>query len=151
MCDYEKLKVLCGIATQGERYVQFEYSYELDEIGRYSIDVHPCEGYFAVVEDITPNAAIDAHFIAEARPETILAIITELEKLKAVNFDYQMGADAASSSISRFQSENEALRDALVKIIEMNRQHAEDQYGDPDKAESWSCVTVAREAMSREG
>lgn len=40
-----------------------------------------------------------------------------------------------------------AERDALVKIIEMNRQHAEDQYGDADKAESWSCVTVAREGL----
>ena len=40
-----------------------------------------------------------------------------------------------------------AQRDALVQIIEMNRQHAEDQYGDADKAESWSCVVVARQGL----
>jgi len=40
-----------------------------------------------------------------------------------------------------------AQRDALVQIIEMNRQHAEDQYGDADKAESWSCVAVARKGL----
>lgn len=49
--------------------------------------------------------------------------------------------------IYQMQAENEALRNGLVKIIEMNRQHAEDQYGDPEKAESWSCVTVARSAL----
>ena len=41
------------------------------------------------------------------------------------------------------------LRNAAVKVIEMNRQHAEDQYGDSDKAESWSCVTVLRDAMGQ--
>lgn len=50
----------------------------------------------------------------------------------------------------QLKAENEALRNGLVKIIEMNRQHAEDQYGDANKAESWSCVTVAREAMAKE-
>lgn len=40
------------------------------------------------------------------------------------------------------------MADALNKIIEMNRQHAQDQYGDPEKAESWSCVKVAREALN---
>ncbi len=41
-----------------------------------------------------------------------------------------------------------ALVEALEQIIEMNRQHANDQYGDADKAESWGCVTVARAAMA---
>ena len=36
---------------------------------------------------------------------------------------------------------------ALEKIIEMNRQNALDQYGDADKAEGWSCVSVSREAL----
>jgi len=40
-----------------------------------------------------------------------------------------------------------AQRDALVHIIEMNRQHAEDQYGDANKAETWGCVTVARQGL----
>lgn len=46
---------------------------------------------------------------------------------------------------------NEALnkvKQALDKIIEMNRQNAADQYGDANKAESWACVRVAREAIS---
>ncbi len=40
-----------------------------------------------------------------------------------------------------------AQRDALVQIIEMNRQHAEDQYGDANKAEAWGCVSVARRGL----
>lgn len=40
---------------------------------------------------------------------------------------------------------------ALEKIVEMNYQHAEDQYGDKTKAESWSCVKVAKEALQKSG
>lgn len=46
--------------------------------------------------------------------------------------------------------ENQRMREALEKLIEMNRQHAEDQYGDADKAESWACVRIAREAINAE-
>lgn len=42
------------------------------------------------------------------------------------------------------------LENALLKIIEMNRQTAIDQYGDADKAESWSCIVVARKALNNE-
>lgn len=45
------------------------------------------------------------------------------------------------------EQRNETLSNALTKIIEMNRQQAKDQYGDAEKAESWSCITVAREAL----
>lgn len=41
------------------------------------------------------------------------------------------------------------LLKALEKIVEMNRQHAEDEYGDAEKAESWACVTVARKAINK--
>jgi hypothetical protein len=37
---------------------------------------------------------------------------------------------------------------ALTKIIDMNRQHAHDQYGDANKAESWACIKAAREALA---
>ncbi|KAB0489710.1 hypothetical protein [Pseudomonas vancouverensis] len=49
--------------------------------------------------------------------------------------------------IAQLKAECEALRNAAVKVIEMNRQHAKDQYGDAEKAESWSCVTVLRAAI----
>jgi hypothetical protein len=40
------------------------------------------------------------------------------------------------------------LENGLNKIIQMNRQQGEDQYGNPDKAEKWGCVVVAREALN---
>jgi len=40
------------------------------------------------------------------------------------------------------------LRGALEKIVEMNRQNSLDKYGDPDKAEQWSCVRVGRAALA---
>lgn len=41
------------------------------------------------------------------------------------------------------------LLDAAEKVIQMNRQHAEDQYGDANKAESWACVVVLRAAIAK--
>jgi hypothetical protein len=41
------------------------------------------------------------------------------------------------------------LLEALRKIVDMNRQHALDQYGDADKSESWSCVAIARAAIAK--
>jgi len=49
----------------------------------------------------------------------------------------------------KIMSKESVLITALEKIIEMNRQNAEDQYGNADKAERWSCVTVAREAIKK--
>jgi len=40
------------------------------------------------------------------------------------------------------------LRGALEKIVEMNRQNSLDIFGDPDKAEQWVCVLVARAALA---
>jgi hypothetical protein len=57
-------------------------------------------------------------------------------------------ADTAHAKAPAMIATEGACRYALLKIIEMNRQHARDQYGDADKAESWSCVRVAREALA---
>ena len=40
------------------------------------------------------------------------------------------------------------LVEALEKIIQMNKQQADDQYGDSSKSDSWACVVVARTALS---
>lgn len=42
----------------------------------------------------------------------------------------------------------DALRGALDTIIQYNRDHARDQYGDAEKAERWACVVKAREALT---
>ena len=42
----------------------------------------------------------------------------------------------------------EQLRAAALRVIEFNRQQAEDQYGDREKAEAWACVKVLREALA---
>jgi hypothetical protein len=39
------------------------------------------------------------------------------------------------------------LLEALQLIVTWNRDHARDQYGDPEKAESWACVRAARAAI----
>ena len=41
------------------------------------------------------------------------------------------------------------LETACRKVIKMNRQHAKDQFGDANIAESWSCVVVLRKALAK--
>jgi len=40
------------------------------------------------------------------------------------------------------------LAAAAEEVIRLNRQHAQDQYGDADKAESWACVKILRAAIA---
>ena len=56
-------------------------------------------------------------------------------------------ADKLEQQVAALTEQVERARNALVKIIDMNRMHANDQYGDADKAESWACVVVARAAL----
>jgi hypothetical protein len=46
------------------------------------------------------------------------------------------------------QSAFDQMRGALETIIQYNRDHARDQYGDAEKAERWACVVKAREAIN---
>lgn len=48
----------------------------------------------------------------------------------------------------QLQQQNQKMREALEKIIDMNRTEALHRYGDPDKAENWACVKVARESLA---
>lgn len=50
--------------------------------------------------------------------------------------------------VRRLSVNAQALLDAAFRVIEMNRQHALDQYGDAEKAEGWACVMVLREAIA---
>ena len=47
--------------------------------------------------------------------------------------------------------EIERLRTAALDVIEFNRQHAHDQYGDADKCETWACVRTLRAALRPNG
>ena len=40
------------------------------------------------------------------------------------------------------------LIEAMNKVIEMNRQHAKDEYGDAEKAEDWACVELLRKSLT---
>lgn len=42
----------------------------------------------------------------------------------------------------------DAMRETLDTIIQYNRDHARDQYGDAEKAERWACVVKARQALT---
>ena len=44
-------------------------------------------------------------------------------------------------------AEIERLRVAVLEVIEFNRQHARDQYGDANKCETWACVLTLRAAL----
>lgn len=47
------------------------------------------------------------------------------------------------------QQQVDILKKALETIIGFNRQQALDQYGNAEKAETWACIKVAREAINK--
>lgn len=57
--------------------------------------------------------------------------------------------DETGNSYNELHESVNKMKLALEKIIEINRQQAFDQYGDAEKAETWSCVIVAREALKK--
>src|SRR5438093_1399486 len=61
--------------------------------------------------------------------------------IEGAKFGYSLASQQSKDS-------GEGMRKALEKIIEMNRQQAEDQYGDREKAENWACVRIARQALA---
>lgn len=102
------------------------------------------------------------------------ATVAELREEKQKYFNAFTSAEAdfqkLRATVARMEGEKERQRERIVylegatnhaggtplshavaglrKIIEMNRQQAFDQYGDYEKAETWSCVKVAREALA---
>lgn len=50
-----------------------------------------------------------------------------------------------SKERDQLAAESAARKSAAKKVIRMNRQHAKDQYGNPDIAESWACVKALRQ------
>lgn len=58
-------------------------------------------------------------------------------------------ADAELEANARLIAAAPDLLDALETIIQWNRDHAEAQYGDPNKCETWACVVKARAAIAK--
>jgi len=55
-----------------------------------------------------------------------------------------------TSEVEALRADAERLRASAEKVILWNRDHANDQYGDPDKAEAWACVRELRAALRQE-
>lgn len=69
---------------------------------------------------------------------------SESEREASINWNNRhAAAELAIASDARIA----ALEAALQKIIDMNVQYCRDKYGDATKAESMSCVSVARNAL----
>lgn len=155
MADYSELKRLADAQTEKVWIVEPGSESMMRGEGRmYTVDGPEC------VSDYEHWGFTErsASFIAAANPATVLALIAEVDqhqslydhmKLMREAYGYASWTEVLTVA-EKLKAEVEALRKAAEKVIEMNRQHAEDQYGDPDKAESWSCVTVLRAAMSKE-
>gem|GEM_PF-5345305 len=56
--------------------------------------------------------------------------------------------DTLRAQLAAAESRAERLSAAALDVIEFNRQHAHDQYGDADKCETWACVRTLRAALA---
>lgn len=122
--DKEKLKVLAQAATGGI------WQCEKDTHGR----LHVTAGEFLDIAEVGYQSALnpeaDAQFIAAARPEVILALLAEIERLEADNSSMRgstkrMGEDAskmqkqlrkAQREIDQLKADNEHLRNGMGAI-----------------------------------
>lgn len=73
---------------------------------------------------------------------------TQFDNLQTVYADLFNTAQNSANKHQQLKERCEKMEAALIKIIEMNRQHAADQYGDANKAETWGCIRVSREALA---
>ncbi|ALQ01469.1 ead/Ea22-like family protein [Pseudomonas brassicacearum] len=172
MTDYTELKRMAEAATPGPWIA--DNSHHEGSINAADRHIGMVSMYARRPNDIIENFSNQA-FIAAANPAAILTLISEnsrlndgahmrainslrqdcrdlkseRDQLKAENAGLHTGYKAYEQVNAELRAENERLRDGMVQIIEMNRMHAECQYGDPEKAEAWSCVTVARAAMGQ--
>ena len=55
---------------------------------------------------------------------------------------------ALRAQLAAAEARAERLSAAALDVIEFNRQHAHDQYGDADKCETWACVRTLRAALA---
>jgi hypothetical protein len=104
------------------------------------------------------EAAIKGHF-NEACESSRLLGATQYKKAngcyteddarfeRAMHESIAMHRRALLDENDRLRAEVEAMRKAATEVIEFNRAHANDCYGDANKAESWACVRVLRNAM----
>ena len=56
---------------------------------------------------------------------------------------------ALGSEIVALRAQRDEQLEALETIIQWNRDHAEAQYGDPNKCETWACVVKARAVIAK--
>ena len=65
----------------------------------------------------------------------------------AMDFLGDPEAPVVDAYVGSLEAEVARLRAAALEVIELNRQHAHDQYGDADKCETWACVRTLRSAL----
>lgn len=94
------------------------------------------ESRVAILEGELANAA---EHLSRVHPIATVKHIGLREVAAAANDVVEMAAAAEARA--------EGLAAAAQEVIDMNRQRAYDQYGDSERAESWSCVTVLRVAL----
>jgi len=83
--------------------------------------------------------------------EQLAALKSENDILSGASKELRLANALLAKANARLQEEKNVLRKALEKIIQMNLDTAQAQYGDRKKAEDWACVRVAKSALERSG
>lgn len=128
MTDHAELRRLAKAATPGPwtLYVPEDYQGP-EELPGYGVEC--AEGRAIVWGALEPETGCqfdrDAEFIAAANPKTVLALLDEIDRLKAENDRLRQGMKGDydidawldwSKEKERIKSENEALRGALQAV-----------------------------------
>lgn len=90
--------------------------------------------------EIQSDGSVEAFHITDSCGDSLLGACS------CCNGTYVQGDGKANANLIAAAPD---LLEAAEKVIEMNRQHSEDQYGDPEKAEGWACVVILRAAIAK--
>lgn len=117
----------------------------LDEETMSETKLKPCpSGHEAHIQTVVDSCMC---FVECLAPNCWWSLGERYDRDGMADHHFYSEEDAISAWNARTDPQRQRLVDALNKIIEMNRQHAQDEYGNAEKAESWSCVTVARAVL----
>ncbi|MDM9601359.1 hypothetical protein QTN23_17720 [Pseudomonas shirazica] len=99
-------------------------------------DLHYCDDKTGETHGLHHD---DGRFIAAASPAAILALLAEIERLKAENEDYKSGQDRYEQIIEDLKAENEALRRDAERYQWLRQGMGKVIVVEPDNAVSCDC------------
>lgn len=153
--DYSILNLVHWLNAKYRRHGELEDKAAADALEQQAAQIAEKDAQIARLKTVMIAAAeeIGAHWDAHCDAEGYgpVNLLRRLEQGIPSEYGYTARAFAhMKAEVEALRADAERLRASAEKVILFNRDHANDQYGDPNKAEAWACVRELRAALRQE-